>query len=431
MESQSESALSAILPGLEFRVAPLLDHLTCPVCMDIMRNATTTVPCAHTFCGNCVRQALNLKHECPMCKAPVQAESLIPNRQCDALIDTLDREKAAATARYFERVAAPAVASRTDRGIHTETGGKVEAAFRRHHSQAMMVFQSTAEEVRRAFVLRSKSIEELKQAGAISEAQAQAELEKLLLAEEACMDQLAADYEKHLNETMAPLPVLGELAPTVHVDICTQRSLKTLAIRLTKTMFLADLRREIIQRLAASDDPLVALPTKGVCVAVYSPGAPPGGDPARALADAPDVSTSEEEDSRAQPCRPAHRPLPRGEAMEVDESRPLVHQSWQLLTGSRIVFRGDAETGAGSVQLKLASEVATECFRTTFVHGSHEVCDYYRCNTCAMKWVCSGCARGPCHAGKGHEVVPFALKHKASYGACYCSKRKGQCCLTS
>ena len=430
MESQSESSLSAILPRLEFPVAPLLDHLTCPVCMDIMRNATTTVPCAHTFCGQCVRQALNLKHECPMCKAPVRAENLIPNRQCDALIDTLDRETAAATARYFERVAAPAVNSRTDCETSTDRCGKVEAAFRRHHQQAMMVFQTTAEEVRRAFVVRSKNIEELNQAGVFGEAEAQAELEGLLLAEEACMDQLAADYERHLNEAMAPLPVLGELAPTVHVDICTQRSVKTLAMRLTKTMFLADLRREIMHCLAQSDDPLVALPTKGVCVAVYSPGAPPGGDPARALPDAAGASTIEE-DSRVQPCRPAYRQLSRGEAMEVDESRPLVHQKCQLLTGSRIVFRGGAESDADHVQLKLVSEVATECFRTAFVHGSHEVCDYYRCSTCAMNWVCSGCARGPCHAGKGHEVLAFALKHKASYGACYCSKRKGQCCLAA
>ena len=58
---------STILPGLEFQVAPLLEHLTCPVCMDVMRNTSTTVPCGHNFCGRCIRQALNLKRECPVC----------------------------------------------------------------------------------------------------------------------------------------------------------------------------------------------------------------------------------------------------------------------------------------------------------------------------------------------------------------------------
>jgi hypothetical protein len=213
---------------------------------------------------------------------------------------------------------------------------------------------------------------------------------------------------------MAPLPVLGELAPTVHVDICTQRSIKTISIRLTKTMFLDDLRHEVLQRLAEADDPLVSLPKRGVHVAAYPPGAPAGGE----LESSENMATGAEAG--------AHRQLSFGEAIELDGSRPLVHQTSRLLTGSRVVFRG----GADGIQLKLVSEVATECFRTTFVQGSHEVCDYYCCNTCSMKWICSACARGPCHAGKGHDVVAFALKHKASYGACYCRKRKGQCCLT-
>jgi hypothetical protein len=419
---------SAILPGLEFEVAPLLEHLTCPVCMDVMRNATTTVPCAHTFCGKCVRQALNLKHECPMCKAPVQVENLIPNRQCDALIDTLDSQKAAATARYFERLATPPggswTGSRTDRDISDDRCGKIEAAFRQHHQQAMIVFQSAAQEVQRAFALRSKYLEEIKQTDASDEVQSRTELERLQVAEEACMDQLAADYETHLQEAMAPLPMLGELAPTVHVDICTQKSVKTISIRLTKTMFLDDLRREVLQRLEESDDPLVALPTKGIYVAVYPPGAHAGGEPARALPATEDVATSLEQGRSAQTT--CHRQLSFGEGITLDASRPLLHQTSRLLTGSRIVFR----SGADGVQLKLVSEVSTECFRTTFVQGSHVVCDYYCCNTCAMKWICSACALGPCHGGKGHSVVAFALKHKASYGACYCSKRKGQCCLT-
>ena len=106
-----------------------------------------------------------------MCKAPVQAENLIPNRQCDALIDTLDRGKAAATARYFGRMTAPPDGTwtggpRTDREISEVRYGKVEAAFRRHHQQAMIVFQSAEEEVRRAFALRLKQLEELKQTDA-------------------------------------------------------------------------------------------------------------------------------------------------------------------------------------------------------------------------------------------------------------------------
>lgn len=425
----AEADRSALLPGLEFQVAPLLEHLTCPVCMEVMRNATITVPCAHTFCGQCIRQALNLKHECPICKAPAQAENLMPNRQCDTLIDTLEREKAAAAAKYFERLAGPPVDSQLDSEIGEGRCDKVETAFRRHHQHAMLVFQSTAEEVRRAFAKRSRHMEDVDAGG--PQEQKKAELERLRLAEEACINQLAADYENHLKEAMAPLPVLGELAPTIHVDICTQTSLKTIAIRVTKTMFLDDLRREVLQELAKADDPLVGLPAEGVRVVAYPPGTPAGGDLARGLPRATVVAGGEEDEmvGALESC-PEHPQQSSGEAIELDESRPLIHQGWQLLTGSRIVFCGSDESGADGVQLKLVSEVSTECFRTAFVKGSHEVCDYYRCNTCAMKWICSACARGPCHAGQGHEVVAFALKHKATYGACYCKKKKGQCCLT-
>jgi len=70
----------------------------------------------------------------------------------------------------------------------------------------------------------------------------------------------------------------------------------------------------------------------------------------------------------------------------------------------------------------------TACAYRAFTEGSHEVCDYYTCNTCSVKWICAACALGPCHEGKGHDVVAFALQHKASYGACYCKKKK-KCCL--
>ena len=215
---------SWFLPGLEFPLAPLLDHLTCPICMEIMRDATITSPCAHNFCDGCIRAALNLKRECPICKAPAVEENLLPNREWNALVETLDRAKEAAAEQYFDRMlgagagagaGSPPDAQRAAGGA--DAGSKVEGAFRRHHQQALLAFQSTVEEVRRAFALHPQR---LALARAEAEGPATAlifrgsegvaeELARLETAEEECLGQLAADYELHLTETAVPLPTRG------------------------------------------------------------------------------------------------------------------------------------------------------------------------------------------------------------------------------
>ena len=44
------------------------DDLTCPVCLELCRNAVETKCCSHAFCEECVILIKNKKDECPCCK---------------------------------------------------------------------------------------------------------------------------------------------------------------------------------------------------------------------------------------------------------------------------------------------------------------------------------------------------------------------------
>ncbi|KAJ7297552.1 hypothetical protein O6H91_Y049000 [Diphasiastrum complanatum] len=51
--------------------APLVARLTCPLCNNLFREATTISECLHTFCEECIRERLNddEMNSCPMCNA--------------------------------------------------------------------------------------------------------------------------------------------------------------------------------------------------------------------------------------------------------------------------------------------------------------------------------------------------------------------------
>jgi hypothetical protein len=52
---------------LQQHVEKFREQLFCVICFDQITNAHT-LPCMHTFCGDCIRTALRNKPECPSCK---------------------------------------------------------------------------------------------------------------------------------------------------------------------------------------------------------------------------------------------------------------------------------------------------------------------------------------------------------------------------
>src|SRR6185312_4777947 len=49
----------------------------CVICLDIIEDARMT-KCRHQFCGQCVSSALEVNHECPLCRAPSMKKDLKP-----------------------------------------------------------------------------------------------------------------------------------------------------------------------------------------------------------------------------------------------------------------------------------------------------------------------------------------------------------------
>lgn len=60
------------------------DEFTCPICLDILVNTTTAVPCGHSFCSDCL--GTNLP-ECPTCRSAITG--LFANRALDHAIRIL------------------------------------------------------------------------------------------------------------------------------------------------------------------------------------------------------------------------------------------------------------------------------------------------------------------------------------------------------
>lgn len=85
-----------------------LEELDCPLCMRMYYDPVSLPACAHTFCRSCLARALESKRQCPLCRAPSEADALA--RPTDALLARL-LERFAGEA-YKERASEAAVERR-------------------------------------------------------------------------------------------------------------------------------------------------------------------------------------------------------------------------------------------------------------------------------------------------------------------------------
>jgi hypothetical protein len=58
--------------------------------------------CGHNACENCIREALNRRHVCPICNTPTTAGQLVKNHAFDSLFQRAKQAKEAASRGYIE-----------------------------------------------------------------------------------------------------------------------------------------------------------------------------------------------------------------------------------------------------------------------------------------------------------------------------------------
>ena len=82
-----------LLHDEELLISPksLQSELTCPICLDLLRNTRTTKECLHRFCCDCIETALRSGNkECPTCrKKLISKRCLRRDENIDALISKL------------------------------------------------------------------------------------------------------------------------------------------------------------------------------------------------------------------------------------------------------------------------------------------------------------------------------------------------------
>ena len=64
-------------------------QLSCPLCLDVFDDPAS-LPCAHTFCRECILHAFERKdgkHECPICRQPCRKKSIQPAATTRAIVD--------------------------------------------------------------------------------------------------------------------------------------------------------------------------------------------------------------------------------------------------------------------------------------------------------------------------------------------------------
>lgn len=77
----------------EQAVSSISEELTCPLCLDIIVEATTLVPCGHTVCLSCIPSALTVSchsmKECPVCRD--KFTQTFPCRVVNNIVETMIR----------------------------------------------------------------------------------------------------------------------------------------------------------------------------------------------------------------------------------------------------------------------------------------------------------------------------------------------------
>eukprot|EP00964_Phaeocystis_antarctica_P013303 scaffold7277_cov62-Phaeocystis_antarctica.AAC.2 len=70
----------------------LVDALSCPICLELLRDPLIAACCQNNFCRQCLKSTLLSNPICPLCRAPLVLENTLPNRAIRNLLPHDSRE---------------------------------------------------------------------------------------------------------------------------------------------------------------------------------------------------------------------------------------------------------------------------------------------------------------------------------------------------
>ena len=88
LDGGDAAAPTKSLTVVEMDTDTLNDHLSCPICLGVIRKTVTTIECLHRFCAECIEKSLRLgQKECPTCRERCPSRRFLrPDPNFDALI---------------------------------------------------------------------------------------------------------------------------------------------------------------------------------------------------------------------------------------------------------------------------------------------------------------------------------------------------------
>jgi hypothetical protein len=390
------------LQGKAIVVEPLLEHISCPICTDIITDPKVT-QCGHTFCHGCIDEWIARKKSgpngatCPMCQSPnIVRTSLFKHHAFDNLLDTIMKQKDATERAYFDDLRQPSVEN-----ISTTTTNNltpIEQVFRRHMQRSLGTFQNYASTIEVHFAeIERKHMTRLAQLRGIANVlpttattPIKVEEELKLLEEQikeineqqkSAMQQLVDKYDTFLSAAMPEPSLLPSNVPLFVAGRNDQNEqkhtfLKNLSLTIQPTSFPNIFLEFIYNLCKQNNDPIVT--DKSLLQIHY-------------------IDSKSKDQNKG--------------VIQLHENATIYQQIGGMVQiGGKFLIVGT---------FQLSSELPKNCFIHSWTNGSTE--DYFKCTDCNKNWLCSSCAL-ICH--KNHTVVPFLTNHKPSFACCYCKKTK-------
>ena len=90
--TEPETAPPATVDVLSCSATQLADALSCPICLELLKDPLIAACCQNNFCRQCLKSTLLSNPQCPLCRAPLLLENTLPNRAIRNLLPHEFRE---------------------------------------------------------------------------------------------------------------------------------------------------------------------------------------------------------------------------------------------------------------------------------------------------------------------------------------------------